>query len=155
MIGIVAVSEDGYISKDNSIPWQIKIDSVQWKHTVKESPVILGRKTFEQIPENITSGQMYVLSQTAEYPEKEYVTVCRSKKEVLEETSAIEQDVYVIGGGSIYNLFYDEMDTVIVTEVDMTVDGDATFPQSYTEDFQPRVCIKFPRRNFQIVYYNR
>jgi len=155
MIGIVAVSNDGYISKDNSIPWDLPVDKKQWKHTVRNNPVIMGRKTFEQVPARLTSDHIYVLTRTETYPEKDYATACKSKEEVMRHLSDTTQDVYILGGGKIYELFYNEMETVIVTEVDMSVDGDARFPLSYTEDFTPHVRIKFSNRPFEIVYSNR
>lgn len=155
IIGIAAVSKDGYISKNNSIPWDFPVDKKQWTHMVRDSPVIMGRKTFEQVPVRLTSDHIYVLSRTESYPDKSYATACRSKEDVLEHISMREQTVYVLGGGAIYELFYEDMDTLILTEVDKTVDGDARFPMRYTQDFTPHVRITFANRPFEIVYYNR
>lgn len=155
LIGIAAVSEDGYISKDNSIPWDFPVDKKQWTHTVRDKPVIMGRKTFEQVPARLTTDHIYVLTRSESYPDKNYATACRSKEDVLEHISGQQQNVYVLGGGTIYELFYEDMDTLVITEVDRTVDGDAKFPMKYKQDFTPNVRITFANRPFEIVYYNR
>lgn len=151
---IAAVSKDRYVSKNGELPWSFPIDFAQWTHKVRENPVVLGRKTFEQIPPNLTEDHMYVLSRSKSYPEKEYVTVCKSKEELLHNTQDVEKTIYVLGGGQIYQLLYDLCDTLILTEVDEVIDGDSKFPE-YEQHFSEKVNISIPNKPYTICYYNR
>nr|WP_051548053.1 dihydrofolate reductase [Sneathiella glossodoripedis] len=56
---ILAVSENGVIGSDNSLPWRLSND-LQWfkKHTLNK-PMIMGRKTFASLPGTLKQNQHY------------------------------------------------------------------------------------------------
>ncbi len=126
---IAAVSENNVIGKDGKIPWNIKKDIDRFKRLTLEHPiVIMGRRTYESIPEKfrpLPNRKNIVLSTTLE-PQKG-IYVARTIKEALEFTE--NQDSYVMGGERVYRSFLHLTNRIELTRVYKNFDGDAFFPE--------------------------
>jgi dihydrofolate reductase len=88
----------------------------------------MGRKTFESIVASVggplPGRRNVVLTRSSDFA-YEGVSVIHEPKEVLD----MDEDVDVIGGAQIYELFLGLADRLDLTEVHTTVDGDAFFPE--------------------------
>ena len=90
----------------------------------------MGRKTFESLPGAMAlAGRTnIVLSENPGFAPKNTI-VCRSFEETKEELAKYPtEDIYIIGGGSIYKQFLPLCDTVHITKVDYKYDADTYFP---------------------------
>ena len=92
--------------------------------------VVLGRKTLDTFPggQPLKNRTNIILSHNPDYKVKGAI-VCHSVEEVLEELEKYNsEDVYIIGGDSIYKEFLPYCDVAHVTRTDHVYDADAWFP---------------------------
>ena len=126
---IVAVSKNNMIGKDNSIPWFIPEDLKRFKEITMGKKMIMGRKTFESLPGVLPGRKHIILTRNKDYKvDNENVEVYYDFDDLINEFKDSEEEVFIIGGSEIYNKFYKHANKLFLTEVDLQVDGDTTFP---------------------------
>jgi dihydrofolate reductase len=144
---IVAHSEKGnVIGKDGNIPWKIPSDLKNFSKITSGETVIMGRKTYESIPDKyrpLPNRRTIVLTTNNEW-EDNGVDVAHNVQEainLLDET----EEAYVIGGEEIYRVFLPFSKLLYVSYVEVETDGDAFFPSidksNYKELFSHRFNI--------------
>ncbi|MBQ3772896.1 MAG: dihydrofolate reductase, partial [Pseudobutyrivibrio sp.] len=109
---IVAVDKNWAIGKDNKLLVSIPDDMKFFRETTTGKVVVMGRKTLESFPNSkpLPNRVNIVLTRDAKYEAKGAVVV-HSKEELNEELKKYNSDdIYVIGGESIYRLMLDECD---------------------------------------------
>ncbi len=127
---IVAVDENWAIGCDNKLLVSIPSDMKFFRETTTGHVVVMGRKTLESFPHSrpLPNRTNIVLTNKEDY-DGQGATVCHSIEEVLEELKQYDtEDVYVIGGGSIYKALLPYCDTAHVTKVDESYTADTWFP---------------------------
>jgi len=127
---ITAVDRNWAIGKDNSLLVSIPSDMKFFRQTTSGKVVIMGRKTLESFPnaQPLKNRTNIVLTRNTDYAVSGAL-VCHSVEEVLEAVSGYApEDVYCIGGESIYRLFLPYTQLVHVTKIDHAYAADAWFP---------------------------
>jgi len=127
---IAAVAENGCIGKNNALPWRLPEDMKHFKDLTTGKTVLMGRKTWESLPEKfrpLPNRTNVVVTRQPEYPVPEGVHVHRTIESALAEHA--DQDLFVLGGADIYKQTMDVADRLEITRVKQTVDGDAFFPE--------------------------
>ena len=127
---IAAVDKRWGIGLDNKLLISIPEDMKYFRETTKGNVVVMGRKTLESFPgkKPLNNRINIVLTKDRNY-KVEGATVCNTKEEVLEEVKKYDtNNVYIIGGESIYRLFEDECDTALITKIDFEYEADTFFP---------------------------
>lgn len=128
---IWAQAKDRVIGRANTIPWHVPQDMAFFKEQTMGAAVIMGRKTWESLPEKFRPlpGRVnIVMSQTPDYKAPGALVV-RSITQAL-DIAECNPNTIVIGGDQIYRQTLWFATQVIVTEVDLeVVDGDAHAPQ--------------------------
>ncbi|NQY40514.1 MAG: dihydrofolate reductase [Henriciella sp.] len=130
---IVARARNGVIGKDNDLPWRLCDDLKHFKATTKGCPVIMGRKTWESLPRRPLPGRdNIVLSRDGQYsaPGARVYTSIDAAIEAGKGLAAVagKHEIFVTGGSAIYENALPFADRLYITEVDVEMDGDATFP---------------------------
>lgn len=120
---VVAYSKNRVIGKDGKLPWYLPNDIKHFKKITEGNTVVMGKKTYRSIGKPLTNRKNVVMTRSKNF-HPEGVEVVHSKEEVL----ASKEDLYIIGGGQIYSLFFDVVDRLYITEIDTVVEGDAFFP---------------------------
>ncbi len=130
---IAAMDEENAIGKDNEIPWHYSEDLKYFKEKTTGHSVLMGRKTYESLPESFTplpDRQNIVL--TRSNPDLgESVKVANSLEEGFE--IAENEKVFIAGGASIYRQTLDLADKMLITRVPRDHNGDTFFPE-FNED---------------------
>ena len=130
IILIAAVSKDKVIGKQGGIPWKIKEDLSFFKEKTLNSPIIMGRATYNSIGRPLPNRLNIVMTRSAKNTEG--VTEVTSVEKAIEAAS-INRDsskVYIIGGENIYKEFLPIAHRMIITEVDLYIkNGDTFFPE--------------------------
>ena len=130
IILIAAVSKDRVIGKQGGIPWKIKEDLSFFKEKTLNSPIIMGRATYNSIGRPLPNRLNIVMTRSVKNTEG--VTEVTSADKAIEAAS-INRDssrVYIIGGENIYKEFLPIAHRMIITEVDLYIkDGDTFFPE--------------------------
>jgi dihydrofolate reductase len=127
---IVAADLNNCIGKDNQLPWKLSNDLKYFKKLTTNHCVIMGRNTFDSIGKPLPNRVNIVLSKN-EYFKQEGIVVRSSVDEALAYCARWkQQEVFVIGGDSIYRQTLDTADKIYLTRVETEVDsGDAFFPE--------------------------
>ncbi len=142
---IVAYDWNRGIGKDNKLPWYIREDieyfkklSTETNNKNKKNVVIMGRKTYESIPQKfrpLSDRINIVLSKTMEQSENiENLVILDSIDKVLKyihKNKKIIESSYVIGGQSIYEQFFSMnlVSDIYATEIKYRYECDAFFPK--------------------------
>jgi len=136
------------IGKDGDMPWNIPEDQKHFAKTTKGKPVIMGRITWESLPEKyqpLPKRPNIVVTRNRDYeaPGAEVVTSPQiALKRAQEIANRIEENaVYVMGGESIYDELLDATDKLVLTLIDAETDGDTYFPE-YKEQFTQSKVLK-------------
>lgn len=131
MKAIVAVDNEWNIGKCGNLLFSIPTDMKFFRQTTSGGVVVMGRKTLDSFPNGkpLPKRVNIVLTRNSDF-ERENVTVCNSVEAVLEEIKKYNaDDVYLLGGESVYKLLLPYCDTALVTHVNAVADGaDKKFP---------------------------
>lgn len=115
---LVATGLDGAIGKDNKLLWNLKDDMKHFVKITKGRTVVMGRKTFESLPNGPLKGRenIVISNSTIGYFRHDDGTTVLFLS--YEEFMALNYDDYVvIGGSQIYELFKANVNTIWVTLV--------------------------------------
>ena len=127
---VVAVDNNWAIGNKNQLLVSIPNDHKNFRRLTIGKVVVLGRKTLETFPQGqpLSGRTNIILSRDESYKAGDAIIV-HSVEELLEKVKAYNtDDVYIIGGDSIYKQFLPYCDEAIVTKVDHEYEADAYFP---------------------------
>ncbi|OGL74429.1 diacylglycerol kinase [Candidatus Uhrbacteria bacterium RIFCSPHIGHO2_12_FULL_60_25] len=122
---IAAISKNNVIGTEGRLPWHIPEDMKHFKTLTMGKVVLMGRKTWESIPEKfrpLPGRTNVIITRQPDYPVPTGVQTFQSTDD------ALKNDVMVIGGAEIYRQTIDRADRLEITYVDRVIEGDATFP---------------------------
>jgi dihydrofolate reductase len=160
---IACISSNRAIGKDNKLLFHIKEDMAFFKRMTMGRIVIMGRKNWESIPTKfrpLPGRTNIILTRQKDYDAskdllsiseeiQKTIFVCTSLADVettitkLQEAAVIEE-VFVIGGSEIYQLFLDYVDAVYLSIVDQEVEGDSFFPVLDSQTWQYHQIDNYP-----------
>lgn len=128
MILIAAVAKNGVIGKDNTLPWHLPEDLKHFKQLTTGQTVIMGRKTWESLPERFRPlpGRLNIVVTRNPVYQAEGATVVGSLAEA--EKVGAGKTAFVIGGAELYAHALPFAQRMELTEIDADIDGDARFP---------------------------
>lgn len=126
---IVAVSSNNVIGKNNDIPWYLPADLKYFKKKTINHHIIMGRKTFLSIGRPLPKRTNIVLSRDPFFVAKDIVVMSSLKEALNLAYEGGENEVFIIGGGEIYNLSFPQLDRIYLTRVEVEVDGEVFFPE--------------------------
>ena len=127
---IVAADKNWGIGKDNKLLVSIPSDMKFFRQETMGKVVVMGRKTLESFPNGLPlkNRTNVVLTSDKNYQVKDAVIV-HSIDEVLEELKKYDDDeIYVIGGGKVYEELLPYCDVAHVTKIDFAFEADTHFP---------------------------
>ncbi|MFA6992259.1 MAG: dihydrofolate reductase [Candidatus Gracilibacteria bacterium] len=137
---IVAIDENNGIGIGNQLPWRLKKDMQYFKERTthvhdpeKENAVIMGRKTWESLPESsrpLPNRMNIVLTSKNDYEAKD-ATICGSIEEAIrlcEENDYVEK-IFFIGGAEVFTQSLEYTDGLYVTQIKKDFKCDKFFPE--------------------------
>lgn len=127
MEAVVAVYSDWGIGCCGTQPIVIKEDRKHFREVTGTAAVIVGRRTLADFPGGKPLKNRTNIVLTAQDLEIEGAIVVHSVEEALKETGNYQQ-VFVIGGESVYKQFFPHISRVFVTKIDAHPHSDAFFP---------------------------
>lgn len=136
MKAIVAVDKNWGIGLKGKLLVSIPADMKFFRSTTLGKVVVMGRKTLESFPNKapLKDRVNIVLTKNTSF-QKNGVIVVHSIDELKDELKKYNSDdVYVIGGETIYKQLIDECDTAYVTKIDYAYEADAYFPNLDEKD---------------------
>ncbi|WP_373975192.1 dihydrofolate reductase [Chitinibacter sp. SCUT-21] len=124
---ISAVGANKVIGIDNRLPWRLPEDLQYFKRLTMGSPMLMGRKTFESLPGLLPGRRHLVVSRNADW-HADGAETFTSIAAAIEACADLDK-LFVIGGGEIYRQALTLADTLYLTEVNLSPEGDAYFPE--------------------------
>ena len=126
---VAAVAQNGVIGVDGGLPWHLPDDLRRFKQLTMGHVLVMGRKTYESIGGPLPGRTTVVVTRTAGWdPGTSDVLVAGSIPAALEEATAIDDDVFVVGGAQVYADALTLADRLELTFVDAEPEGDTCFP---------------------------
>lgn len=123
---IVAIAQNGVIGRDGRLPWRLSSDLRRFKQLTMGHHIVMGRKTFESIGRLLPGRTSIVITRSPEYAFAG-AHVGHSLDQALQLANG-DDEVFIIGGGEIYDQAIDLADRLLVTRVEQIVEGDVCFP---------------------------
>lgn len=144
-IGLIwAQAHGGVIGAGGTMPWHLPEDMKHFSRTTKGSPVVMGRRTWQSFPPRfrpLPGRTNIVITRDDDFADAGAVRArslpdaLRIAREVLAAEAGTprtperaDPTIWVIGGGTIYREAIADADLLVVTEIDLEVDGDTTAP---------------------------
>ncbi len=127
---IVAVDNNWAIGNKNELLIRIPNDHKHFREETTGKVVVLGRKTLETFPQGLPlkNRTNIILSKDRNYKVKDAIVV-HSVEELLEELKNYrDEDIYIIGGDSVYRQMLPFCDVAHITKIDHEYEADAYFP---------------------------
>ncbi len=157
---IVATAKNGVIGKENGLPWKLPSEMAFFKRTTTGHPIIMGRKTHESIGRALPDRTNIVISREpgAKY---EGCLSASSLNDAIElaRQSPGSDEIFIIGGETIYNLALPIAERIYLTEVDAEIEGDKYFrfnPDNWQEQSrEPHLADAKNAYNYTFVILSR
>lgn len=124
---IAAAAENNALGKDNRMIWHLPDDFKRFKKLTTGHHIIMGRKTLESMNGPLPNRTNVVITRQADYTFEGCIVM-----HSLDEALAVcpqNEEVFIIGGGEIYNQSISKADKIELTRVRTTVEADAFFPE--------------------------
>lgn len=131
---IAAMANDRVIGFDNKLPWTLPEDLKYFRHMTVGKPILMGRKTWESLPQPLAKRRNMVLSQKAGFFPKggeKFATLHAALQSL-----APGSELMVIGGGEIYRACLPYAERMYLTEIHAKFHGDTFFPEWAPNEWQ-------------------
>ncbi|MFR8536663.1 MAG: dihydrofolate reductase [Lacrimispora saccharolytica] len=160
MKAILSADRNWGIGYQNKLLVSIPSDMRFFREMTEGKVIVMGRKTLESFPNGLPLKKRInvVLTHDRSYQVKDAVIV-HDKEELLEEMKKYQEDIFVVGGGSVYELLLPYCDTAYVTRIDMEYQADTFFPDldqdpewELTEESDEQTCFDI---EFTFTVYRR
>lgn len=148
---IVAVDKNWAIGKDNKLLVSIPADMKMFRQETSGKVVVMGRKTLESFPNGLPlkNRTNIVLTGNKEYKVKDAIIV-HTLEELLREIEKYpKEEVYCIGGDSVYRQLLPYCDTAYITKIDFAYEAD-----SYFENLDEKEEWKVTGRSGEQTYFD-
>ncbi|WP_456312890.1 dihydrofolate reductase [Pseudomonas shirazensis] len=134
IIMIAAVAENNALGKNNELVWHLPNDFKRFKSLTTNHHIIMGRKTFESFPKPLPNRVHVVITRQTDYNPEGCIVVDSIEKAIA--VCPENEDLYIIGGGEIYNLALPFSDIIEITKVHHAFEADTFFPEINRSEWQ-------------------
>ncbi len=126
---IVAMDETGGIGQQNRLPWHLPSDLKRFKELTMGHHLVMGRKTYETIGKPLAGRKMVVITHQKGYLAPGCLVVHSLEEALKLSEKHGENEVFIIGGGEIFQQAIDLADKIYLTTVHAQVGADVIFPK--------------------------
>lgn len=144
---IVAADENNAIGKGGDMPWHLPDELKHFRTTTEGKPVIMGRKTWESLPEGRRPlpGRRNIVVTRQEGYEAPGADVVPGVDEAVKLASVSSDEAFIIGGSQLYGYGMEIADRLYFTRVHAEIDGaDAFFPAVNFLDWRETSKVEHP-----------
>jgi len=126
---IVAKSTNNVIGKENKMPWHISADLKYFKKITSGHTIILGRKNFESIGRALPNRTNIIVTKNKDFKCPGCVVLNSLEKALKHAFEEGENEVFIIGGGQVYEQTKEYWDRLYITQINEEFEGDVFFPK--------------------------
>jgi dihydrofolate reductase len=130
LVSVAAFAANRVIGRNGELPWEsIPADKAQYRERIADSPVILGRVTFESMLDDLPGSHQIVMSRSQQGFDVDSATQAANVPRARDIAKSLgARQAYVIGGAAIYDLFQPVIDRMVLSRITGEYDGDSYFP---------------------------
>jgi len=122
------MGEKNEIGSGNQLLWHLPKDLKHFKDLTSGHPIIMGRKTYESIGKALPNRTNIVVSRKKNWFQ-EGILIVGSIKEAVKFAKKIDENIFIIGGGNVYEQTMEIADRLEVTLVKANLEADTYFPK--------------------------
>lgn len=133
---IAAVDKNWAIGKNGNLLVKIPLDQQFFREMTKGKVIVLGRKTLETFPNALplTGRINIILTRNKSFSIKGGICVNSLEQALQELQKYIKEDIFIVGGESIYKQFLPYCDVAHITKIDYAYQADTYFPNLEEEE---------------------
>ncbi len=135
---IVAFDKNQLIGKNNKMPWHYPEDLKYFKKITTGKKVVMGSNTYKSIlsylHKPLPNRHNIVISSKCELYQD--VECYSSIEQFIKQYKATKEEIFIIGGKTIYNYFINFADRLYITHIDKEFNGDTYFPDFKYDDYK-------------------
>lgn len=131
---IAAMDRNRVIGKGGALPWKLPADLKHFAAITRNNTVVMGRKTYESIGARLPDRRNIVISTSKELIAPGCLVV--PSFEAAMENVFPTENVFAIGGGSVYEAAMPLAERLYLTEIDAEIDGDTFFPEFNRDEWK-------------------
>ena len=124
---IAAVAENNALGSNNQLLWHLPDDFKRFKTITSGHYIIMGRKTFESFPNTLPNRTHVIITRQKDFTFENCIVVDSLQKAIV--VCPKDEEIFIIGGGEIYNQSIDIADKLDITRVHHTFEADTFFPE--------------------------
>ena len=124
---IAAVARNRVIGRTGGLPWRLPDDLKFFKQTTMGHPVLMGRRTWEEVKKPLPGRRNIVVSNSI--AELSGADVVRSLDDAIKLVSGTTDRAFIVGGAVLYQAALAIADVMLLTEIDADFEGDTLFPE--------------------------
>lgn len=124
---VAAVAANGVIGRDNGLPWHLPADLANFKALTLGHVLVMGRRTYESIGRPLPGRTTIVVTRQPTWS-ADGVRTAPDVPAALALGRELADEVYVVGGAEIYAAAMPYVDRMVLSQVDLSPDGDRVFP---------------------------
>ena len=124
---IAAIGKNNELGKNNDLIWHLPGDLKFFKETTMNKTVIMGYNTYLSLPRKLPNRKYIVLS-LEDKNLGEDIEVYNDINILKEALQQKEEEMFIIGGASMYKQFLDDCENLYLTEIDAESEADVYFP---------------------------
>ena len=152
---IAAIGKNRELGRSGDLVFRIKDDMKFFRETTKGHKVVMGRKTWESLPGKLQNRENIVISrQDFTGPDQ----IIHDIDQFIADHKDTPEEIFIIGGGQIYEKFLSLARHLYLTEVDTTCPTADTYFPVFNYDNYTRELIQKGKENdlaYQIVHYRQ
>jgi dihydrofolate reductase len=141
---IVAISENGGIGFQGTIPWCLSTDMKLFKETTMGHHLIIGRITYESIGRPLPGRHMIVVTSQTDFPAPGCDVVDSLEAGLVLARSHNDEEIFIAGGVSLYQEALPITERIYLTRVHTEVEADRFFPEFDITEWQFTSETKYP-----------
>jgi dihydrofolate reductase len=131
-VGLIwAEAHGGVIGAAGGMPWHVPEDLAHFKRTTDGAPVVMGRRTWDSLPPRfrpLPGRANIVVTRQSDWAADGAVRAGSVEEALALAASDADERIWVIGGAELFARTIDAADVLVVTELDLDVDGDTHAP---------------------------
>lgn len=132
---IAAIGENNELGKDNNLIWHLPGDLKFFKETTMGKTIAMGYNTYLSLPKRLP-GRKYIVFTFKDRELDPDIEIFHDRKTFLDSIKDREEEIFIIGGASIYKQFINDCENLYLTEVEATCkDADVYFPEFNRDDY--------------------
>ena len=144
---IAAVGKNRELGKNGQLIFHIKEDMQFFRETTKGHKIVMGRKTWESLTGKLPNRENIVISRHAVAGADQTIT---NLDEFITTNKSTAEEIFIIGGGQIYEAFLPHTKTIYLTEIDASAEADTFFPDFDKSRYEKTIIKK--GRDHDLIY---